>query len=147
VAARSPDPYVAMDSQPDPLVFARLLELRGAQPHQRRLRRAFLTFAGIRPGWQVLDVGCGTGVVTRDIRARVGRRGRVVGVDATLYAMGGLNANGSSASAFEFAFIGGGPPPGLGPEWILLAALGAAVVAPLVLLPIWRRRRKSLPRP
>ncbi len=71
----------------------------------------------------------------------------VVGVDATLYAMGGLNANGSSASAFEFAFIGGGPPPGLGPEWILLAALGAAVVAPLVLLPIWRRRRKSLPRP
>jgi ubiquinone/menaquinone biosynthesis C-methylase UbiE len=78
---RSPDPYRAIDAQADPSVFARFLELRGAQPHQRRLRRAFLSFAGLRPGWRVLDVGCGTGVVTRDLAARVGSRGRVVGVD------------------------------------------------------------------
>ncbi|MBI3455404.1 MAG: methyltransferase domain-containing protein [Candidatus Rokubacteria bacterium] len=78
---RSPDPYVAVDAQPDPLRFVRLLELRGAQLHQRRLRRAFLALAGIRPGFRVLDLGCGTGVVTRDLRARVGLRGRVVGVD------------------------------------------------------------------
>jgi ubiquinone/menaquinone biosynthesis C-methylase UbiE len=77
----SPDPYVAIDAQPDPLVFARLLELRGAQPHQRRLRQAFLALAGIRRGARVLDVGCGTGVVTRDLGRRVGARGAVVGVD------------------------------------------------------------------
>jgi SAM-dependent methyltransferase len=77
----SPDPYVAIDAQPDPSVFARLLELRGAQPHQRRLRRGFLAFAGIAPGARVLDVGCGTGVVTRELAARVGPRGGVVGVD------------------------------------------------------------------
>jgi SAM-dependent methyltransferase len=77
----SPDPYIAIDAQPDPSVFARLLELRGAQPHQQRLRRGFLAFAGIAPGARVLDVGCGTGVVARELAARVGRRGRVVGVD------------------------------------------------------------------
>jgi SAM-dependent methyltransferase len=75
------DPYVNIDGQPEPRRFARLLELRGAQPHQARLRRAFVGFAGIRPGWRVLDVGCGTGIVTRDLRARVGPTGRVVGVD------------------------------------------------------------------
>jgi SAM-dependent methyltransferase len=77
----SPDPYLAIDAQPDPSMFTRLLEMRGAQPHQRRLRRAFLAFAGIAPGARVLDVGCGTGVVTRDLVARVGPRGRVVGLD------------------------------------------------------------------
>lgn len=78
---RSPDPYVAIDAQPDPLQFARFLELRGAQPHQRRLRRAFLAFAGVRPGWRVLDVGCGTGIVTRELAACVGPRGHVLGAD------------------------------------------------------------------
>jgi SAM-dependent methyltransferase len=77
----SADPYCAIDDQPAPGVFARLLELRGAQPHQERLRRAFLAFAGIRTGQRVLDVGCGTGVVTRDLARRVGPGGRVVGVD------------------------------------------------------------------
>lgn len=70
-----------MDAQPDPLSFARLLEFRGAQPHQRRLRHSFLEFAGIRRGVRALDVGCGTGVITRELVLRAGPRGRVVGVD------------------------------------------------------------------
>ncbi|MGY1601513.1 methyltransferase domain-containing protein [Geodermatophilus sp. SYSU D00815] len=37
--------------------------------------------AGVRPGQAVLDVACGTGVVAREVAARLGPDGRVVGVD------------------------------------------------------------------
>ena len=36
---------------------------------------------GVRPGERVLDVACGTGVVTRLLPDRVGPTGRVVGLD------------------------------------------------------------------
>jgi ubiquinone/menaquinone biosynthesis C-methylase UbiE len=59
------------------------LEARGAAPSQVRLRRRFLRFVGVRPGQRVLEIGCGTGVVLRDLSRVVGRRGAVVGVDAS----------------------------------------------------------------
>lgn len=37
--------------------------------------------ARVRPGQRVLDVGCGTGIVAREIALRVGSGGRVVGID------------------------------------------------------------------
>jgi len=37
--------------------------------------------AGVQPGSRVLDVACGTGAVTRRLADRVGRTGRVVGLD------------------------------------------------------------------
>ena len=37
--------------------------------------------AGIGPGESVLDVGCGTGVLAREARRRVGQEGQVVGFD------------------------------------------------------------------
>jgi SAM-dependent methyltransferase len=37
--------------------------------------------AAIEPGWRVLDVACGTGVLTREVAGRVGPRGAVVGLD------------------------------------------------------------------
>jgi SAM-dependent methyltransferase len=37
--------------------------------------------AALQPGWRVLDVACGTGVLAREAAARVGTRGAVVGVD------------------------------------------------------------------
>ena len=36
---------------------------------------------GVQPGDHVLDIGCGTGVATLEAAARVGRAGRVVGLD------------------------------------------------------------------
>lgn len=79
--ALHPDPYRAIDLQPDPVRFIQALEDRGRMPSQARLRRRFLRFAGVRPGARVLEVGCGTGVVVRDLARAVGPRGRVVGVD------------------------------------------------------------------
>jgi SAM-dependent methyltransferase len=37
--------------------------------------------AGVRPGQRVLDVACGTGVVTRVLAERIGPAGRAVGLD------------------------------------------------------------------
>jgi ubiquinone/menaquinone biosynthesis C-methylase UbiE len=83
VSARSahPDPYREIDAQPDVLRMIQSLEQRGRTRAQTRLRRRFLRFVGIRAGDRVLEVGCGTGVVLRDLAGLVGARGAVVGVD------------------------------------------------------------------
>lgn len=78
---RVSDPYVDVDRGGEPLSLARRLEIRGASPAQIALRRAYLRFSGIRRGHTVLDVGCGTGVVTRDLARLVGRSGQAVGID------------------------------------------------------------------
>ena len=63
--------------------MAKSLEARGRTPAQARLRRRFLKFVPVKARDRVLEVGCGTGVVVRDLAAMVGRRGEVVGVDAS----------------------------------------------------------------
>jgi ubiquinone/menaquinone biosynthesis C-methylase UbiE len=47
----------------------------------RELRQRAATLAGLQPGDQVLDVGCGTGTLAIDVQRRVGSVGRVVGID------------------------------------------------------------------
>ncbi len=47
----------------------------------RKLRLRTANLARIQPGEQVLDVGCGTGTLAMEVARRVGRAGRVVGVD------------------------------------------------------------------
>ena len=77
------DPWRSVDAQPNVRAMISGLEARGSTPAQIRLRARFLRFVPVRRGARVLEVGCGTGVVLRDLAPRVGRRGAVVGVDAS----------------------------------------------------------------
>ena len=47
----------------------------------RKLRQRTITLARIQPGEQVLDVGCGTGMLAMEVKPRVGTTGRVAGID------------------------------------------------------------------
>jgi SAM-dependent methyltransferase len=61
--------------------LARLLELRGQGEDQAAIRAEYLDLLAPAPGETILDVGCGTGVVTRAVARRVAPSGRVVGLD------------------------------------------------------------------
>ena len=62
----SPDPWRALDAQPNVAALIAGLEARGGTPTQIRLRRRFLRFVPVRPSDRVLEVGCGSGVVLLD---------------------------------------------------------------------------------
>ena len=47
----------------------------------RQLRQKAADLACLQPGEQVLDVGCGTGTLAIEVQQRVGRTGRVAGID------------------------------------------------------------------
>lgn len=60
--------------------LAGVLETRGADPQQRKMRETFLADVPFPNDARVLEVGCGTGVTTRAIALRP-NVGTVVGVD------------------------------------------------------------------
>jgi ubiquinone/menaquinone biosynthesis C-methylase UbiE len=60
--------------------LADVLETRGADPQQREMRRAFLADLEFPAGADVLEVGCGTGVLTR-VLAGLPEVHAVIGVD------------------------------------------------------------------
>jgi ubiquinone/menaquinone biosynthesis C-methylase UbiE len=47
----------------------------------RKLRQRTINVAHLQPGEAVLDVGCGTGTLALEVAHRVGRAGRVAGID------------------------------------------------------------------
>jgi ubiquinone/menaquinone biosynthesis C-methylase UbiE len=60
--------------------LARVLELRAADPQQGALRDAYFADLGLPSGARVLEVGCGTGAVSRAL-TEIAEIGEVVGVD------------------------------------------------------------------
>jgi ubiquinone/menaquinone biosynthesis C-methylase UbiE len=60
--------------------LADVLETRGADEQQQAMRRVFLADIGFPPAARVLEVGCGTGVLTRRLADR-GEVRTVIGVD------------------------------------------------------------------
>lgn len=65
--------------------LADILEVRGRHPQQAAIRAAYLGTLGNLAGQRVLEVGCGTGVVSRDLAGLVGTTGHVTAVDPTPY--------------------------------------------------------------
>jgi ubiquinone/menaquinone biosynthesis C-methylase UbiE len=63
--------------------LAARLERRAKAEDEVEARSAYLDLLGVTAGERVLDVGCGSGVVTREIAKRVGPGGSVVGLDAS----------------------------------------------------------------
>jgi len=78
---RIPDPWHRVDASGEADRLIQILKESGSSAQMAELRRQWLNFAGVRSGQHVLDVGCGTGVVARDLVERVGERGKVVGID------------------------------------------------------------------
>jgi ubiquinone/menaquinone biosynthesis C-methylase UbiE len=68
------------------------------QDYSRRL----VEVAGIKPGDRVLDVACGTGVVTRLLANKVGSAGQVVGFDLNAAMLERARASGETAAAIEW---------------------------------------------
>jgi SAM-dependent methyltransferase len=77
-----PDIYVRVtEAAPEILeALANALEMRAADPQQRAMLQTYLRDAALPHGAQVLEVGCGTGAVTRVLATWPGVR-EVIGVD------------------------------------------------------------------
>jgi len=63
--------------------LAARLEHRARAEDEASAREEYLTLLGLSSGERVLDVGCGSGVVTRAIAQRVAPGGNVIGVDSS----------------------------------------------------------------
>jgi ubiquinone/menaquinone biosynthesis C-methylase UbiE len=59
------------------------LELRARAESEVAVRDEYVSLLGVAPGERVLDVGCGSGAVTRTLARRVAPGGRAVGMDTS----------------------------------------------------------------
>jgi ubiquinone/menaquinone biosynthesis C-methylase UbiE len=81
--ARSRDLYSRTDELDEQTLggIADVLELRGRHPQQVAIRAAYLDLVPDWEGQRVLEIGCATGVVSRELARRVGPDGSVLALD------------------------------------------------------------------
>jgi ubiquinone/menaquinone biosynthesis C-methylase UbiE len=98
-----PDVYAKITSVPQTLVeqIADVLELRAADPQQRVMREAYLSEVAFPPDARVLDVGCGTGALTR-VLATWPSVGAVVGLDPSPVFLARARQHGATYSGLTF---------------------------------------------
>jgi ubiquinone/menaquinone biosynthesis C-methylase UbiE len=80
--------YSAIDATRDPESYLRKLDQRGATEFWQGIKRRMLGYLELRPGAQVIDIGCGAGDDVREMAEIVGPRGRAVGVDLSRIMIG-----------------------------------------------------------
>jgi ubiquinone/menaquinone biosynthesis C-methylase UbiE len=68
----------------------------------RGYSRGLVEIAAIKPGDRVLDVACGTGVVTRLVANKIGSAGQVVGFDLNAGMLARARASRETAAAIEW---------------------------------------------
>jgi ubiquinone/menaquinone biosynthesis C-methylase UbiE len=65
--------------------LADFVEVRARSADEVKTREAYLDLLQLQPGERVIDVGAGSGVVTREIARRIAPDGSVVAVDSNAY--------------------------------------------------------------
>jgi ubiquinone/menaquinone biosynthesis C-methylase UbiE len=70
-----------VDQAADPRFFIEFLDARRTIEGEREVNQLILEMLDLKPGAQVLDVGCGTGDDVREIAELIGATGRIVGID------------------------------------------------------------------
>lgn len=56
---------------------------RQSQEQLNPITNALFARAAVQPGERVIDIGCGTGLTTKDLLPRVGIEGRILGIDVS----------------------------------------------------------------
>lgn len=132
-----PDIYAKVTEAPAQILLGLIsaLELRAADPQQRAMVQAYLADAALPHGARVLEVGCGTGAVTRTLAAWPGV-GETIGVDPSpvFIAKARELAAGLSAIAFQEADGRALPFPGHAFDAVVLHTTLCHVPHPDVML-------------
>jgi SAM-dependent methyltransferase len=81
MAARDAMTYINEMDEKTVQMFIDRLEFRGKDPTFIHYRDAYVAQMHLSPTAEVLEIGCGTGVVARAIAARPGFTGQVTGID------------------------------------------------------------------
>ena len=73
--------FTKVDQTKDPRFFIEFLDARKTLEGEREVKDLIIQLLALKPGMEVLDVGCGTGDDAREMATTVGGNGRVVGID------------------------------------------------------------------
>jgi ubiquinone/menaquinone biosynthesis C-methylase UbiE len=110
-----PDVYADVDNV-DPAVAEQLgdaMELRAHDPQQQAMLASYLDEMSLPAAARVLEIGCGTGAISRTLAARAGV-GEVIGVDPATPLIARARRLGAGIANLSFEQADGRDLPGAG---------------------------------